>query len=85
MAASTRQKALRYLRNERVRIVSAATPADELRPFEVTARVQGHADRHTVHFDGADWSCSCPRVDCAHIAAVQLVTGWPSAASKGGA
>lgn len=80
--SSIRSRALRYLRNERVRIVAAATPVGELRPFDVTALVQGHQERRTVRFDGSEWSCSCTRVECAHIAAVQLVTGWPSAASK---
>ncbi|MUN41492.1 hypothetical protein [Actinomadura litoris] len=78
---SIRAKALRYLRNERVRVVSAATPAGELRPHEVTAYVQGHAERHTVRFAAGVWSCTCLNGGCGYVASVQLVTGWQGAAS----
>lgn len=83
--AEVRRKALVYLRDEKVRIISAGTPEGQLRPYEVTAYVQGHQDRHTVRFEAGAWSCSCLRAGCPHRAAVQMVTGWPSAASKGGA
>ena len=80
---TARARALNYLRGERVRIVSATTPPHALRPHEVTALVDGHSGRYTVRFDAGAWSCSCAAADCPHVAAVQLVTGWPSAASKG--
>lgn len=85
MSAAFRAKALGYLRGERVRVISATTPEGHLRPYEVLAYVRGHQDRHAVRFDAGAWSCSCGSNGCAHVAAVQLVTGWPSAASKGGA
>jgi hypothetical protein len=84
VSGDVRAKALNYLRGERVRIISAATPEGHLRPSEVTAYVSGFRGRHTVRFDGGMWSCTC-RDDggCAHVAGVQLVTGWPGAASRG--
>lgn len=82
--SALRAKALGYLRDERVRVVGAATPEGHLRPYQVTAFVQGHTGRRVVQFDAGAWSCSCAAETCPHVAAVQLVTGWPSAASKGG-
>ena len=83
--ARVRRKALEYLREERVRITSALTRPGELRPYDVTAYVNGHQDRYTVRFEAGAWSCSCLRAGCPHRAAVAMCTGWPSAASKGGA
>ncbi|MFF0864218.1 SWIM zinc finger family protein [Nonomuraea sp. NPDC003560] len=78
-----RTKVLGYLRDEKVRILEAATVKPALRPHLVTALVQGFNGRYLVLFLQDSWSCSCTGGDgCAHIAAVQLVTGWPSAASR---
>jgi uncharacterized Zn finger protein len=86
VSASIRRKALNYLRGERVRIISAVTPVHALRPHGVAAYVDGHNGRYTVRFEAGAWSCTCPDgVACAHVAAVQLVTGWQGPASKGGA
>lgn len=85
MSADVRAKALAYLRDERVRVVSAGTPEGHLRPYRVTAYVNGHTGRHRVEFEAGAWSCTCGRLACPHAAAVQLVTGWTGPASKGGA
>ncbi len=85
MSADVRTKALAYLRDERVRVVSAGTPEGHLRPYQVTAYVNGYTGRHTVTFEAGAWSCTCGAVGCAHAAAVQLITGWQGPASKGGA
>ena len=83
--ARVRKTALRYLRDGRVVITSAGTPAGEQRPYEVTAYVQGHDRVHTVRLEHGAWSCSCLIAGCGHRAATALDCGWPSAASKGGA
>lgn len=83
--SAVRRKALGYLRDERVRVTSAVTPPHALRPYTVSALVDGHNGRYRVTFDAGAWSCTCERLACAHAAAVQLVTGWTGPASKGGA
>jgi hypothetical protein len=78
-----RTKALGYLRDEKVRILEAATVKPALRPYQVTAMVQGFNGRYLIIFKADQWMCSCAATDrCAHVAAVQLITGWPSAASR---
>lgn len=77
-----RAKALAYLRDGKVRVLTAS--AFDRRPHLVIAHVDGHSSTHKVRFTSTGrWLCTCPlTTDCAHIAAVQLVTGHPSAAQK---
>jgi hypothetical protein len=82
--AHVRRKALEYLREERVRVISAATPEGHLRPYDVTAYVNGRNARYLVRFEAGAWSCSCLKAECAHRASVRLITGWGGPASKGG-
>lgn len=78
-----RTKALSYLRDERVRVLFAETVKPNLRPHTVGALVQGFKARYWIELEKGRWLCSCGSSDpCAHLAAVQIVTGWPSAASK---
>lgn len=75
-----RTRSLAYLRDGAVTITAAA-------PGHVRATVQGHNGLYTVRLRDAAWSCSCKAVtddgqECAHAAAVKLVTGWPTAAVK---
>lgn len=81
-----RSKALGYLRDGRVAVLNARTERPERKAGSVGAIVRGHRGEHWVRGHGGDWWCTCngedPAADCAHIAAVQLVTGWPSAAAK---
>lgn len=77
-----RSKALSYLRDERVRILFAETVKPNLRPHTIGALVQGFQGRYWVEFDHNRWLCSCGTTDCAHLAAVQMVTGYQSAATK---
>jgi hypothetical protein len=78
-----RTKALGYLRDEKVRVIEADTTKPELRPHRVSALVQGHFGRYLIVFKDGKWVCSCGSSEpCAHLAAVQMVTGWPSVASK---
>lgn len=82
-----RNQALAYLRNGNVIIRWAETRmAGPRRPYLVKADVIGQQSTYLIEFDedkndGA-WTCTCGNGDCRHIAAVQLVTGHESAASK---
>lgn len=89
--ADLRAKALGYLRDGHVTILRAAIPKGSLSecPSEIVARIQGHTGRYVVEYDHGVWRCHAARCSgnplghyCAHIAAVQLVTGHPSAAAK---
>ncbi|MFI6883421.1 hypothetical protein [Streptosporangium canum] len=77
-----RSKALGYLRDGRVTLLTVNTAKHSLRPYAVGAMVQGFQGRYWVRLNAQGWLCSCALAECAHAAAVQLVTGWPSAASK---
>lgn len=77
-----RSKALSYLREENVRILYADTPPGATRPDEVRALVRGYRDTYRVVLTAGVWSCPCGADDCAHAAAVAIVTGYRSAASK---
>jgi uncharacterized Zn finger protein len=89
-----RKRALTYIREGCVRWVFARPNEDGTRPIEVRAWVHGHKASYRVAGDlrGEEmiWRCDCSRrisvvaVDgqCAHVAAVSLNTGWPSAAGK---
>lgn len=80
---SIRTKALAYLRDGNV-IVRSAVPADHGRaPFQVRADVIGQNSTYLVQLTTCDgWTCTCKNDGCAHVAAVQLVTGHKSAAAK---
>lgn len=85
-----RERALSCLRDGRVQIMLArTTTADVLNdqaPFEVMAFVTSSRTanvRYVVDFMSSAWGCTCrDGRGCAHIAAVQLVTGHESAAAK---
>lgn len=82
MAMDVRAKACAYLRGGAVTVLSAATQ-DGPRPWMVHARVVGHSSTYVVKLIDGAWSCTCGRpAECAHVAAVQLVTGHPSLARK---
>jgi hypothetical protein len=82
--ASTRSKALGYLRGQNVRVVTATSRPDTIQPLYVVAIVRGHNGDYLVTLDAGQWTCTCDaaRRDCAHRAAVQMVTGHKSAAAK---
>lgn len=78
-----RSKALGYLRSGAVSVVHAQSPRDGTPPHAVTAIVHGHNRLYAVDFAYGAWWCTCDRpLPCAHVAAVQLVTGHPSPAAK---
>lgn len=82
--ASMRSKALGYLRGQNVRVVVAMTRPDTIQPHYVEAIVRGHNGDYLIALDAGQWTCTCDgaRRDCAHRAAVQMVTGHKSAAAK---
>jgi uncharacterized Zn finger protein len=64
------EKALRYLRERRVRVTRAQRQ-------RVHARIRGERDVYDASFkrDARSW-CTCPaRVKCAHLLALELVAG----------
>lgn len=80
-----RSKALGYYRDSRIRILHSLTRMDGPRvPYEVDADVVGFQSTYLVRLVDGVWHCSChgSGEGCAHIAAVQLATGHPSAAAK---
>lgn len=82
-----RNRALGYLRDGKVTVLRSATAEGSRRPHAVQATVRGHRDTYWIELlPGRGWmsSCSCT-ANCPHIPAVQMVTGWPSAAAKAGA
>lgn len=83
VAADVRSKALGYLRSGAVQVLTASTVTHSNRPFLVEARVRGYHSDYVVRLDGASapWTCTCREDECAHRAAVQLVTGHESAAA----
>lgn len=87
--ADLRAKALGYLRDANVTVRHARQRRLDPAPCEILATVQGHRARYVVELlDGAAWNCTCQGFTlgttrpCAHIAAVQLITGHQSAAAK---
>lgn len=89
--SQVREKALGYLREGAVRVLAARPPAEgePQRAVEVRAHVDGYTSTYIVAFNGSRWACTCPAIgdSCAHVAAVQLVTGQlvtghPSKAAK---
>lgn len=86
-----RPKALAALREGRVKVIRARTPADapSSPQHEVVAVVQSSHNervRHVVDFLDGLWTCVTGTVECeqpcAPVAAVQLVTGHESVAAK---
>ncbi|MDF5758564.1 hypothetical protein [Spongiactinospora sp. TRM90649] len=78
-----RGKTLAYLRGGHVRIAAALTCPGDARPRFVEAFVASTNPAATglsyrVRLDAGRWECSCTGDACAHLAAVQLVTGHPS-------
>lgn len=84
-----RTAALDALRNGRVTVLMAdraVLGVSTEPPARVMAVVaSSREDRrvpYLISLRAGDWTCTCQRPDCAHIASVQLVTGHPSAAQK---
>lgn len=83
---SLRAKALTYLRTGRVTVKTAGNVVNDAPGFIVASVASTREERRTPYgvtrtSNGA-WSCTCHRgEDCAHIPAVCLVTGHPSAAA----
>ena len=86
MPMDVRSQACSYLRNGNVTFFVATPGGDDSTPLAVRAHVQGHSRRYFVrrNYDGR-WLCSCEEDgdQCPHIAAVKMITGYPSAARKG--
>ncbi|MGI5223592.1 hypothetical protein [Actinoallomurus sp. CA-142502] len=78
----TRAKALAYLRDGKVLISYALGAGDDRKPRDVLAYVEGYRSTHLVRLTAGRWGCSCQETGCAHVAAVQLVTGHQSAAAR---
>jgi hypothetical protein len=87
MARTIRDAALGYLRDGKVVVHVAADrkPAQRRAP-SIRADVFGRTRYVVGHELDRGWWCSCTRPErpCRHMAAVQLVTGYPSAAAKPG-
>jgi uncharacterized Zn finger protein len=82
MAADVRSLACSYVRNSAVRVVKARHGDP---PTFVRARVSGRQTTYFVRLTDGVWACSCGEPDsCAHVAAVQLVTGHDGLASPAG-
>ncbi|MGR6922647.1 hypothetical protein ACU635_51050 [[Actinomadura] parvosata] len=82
MAVDVRSKACNYLRSGAVTLLDARSQ-DGVRPWLVHARVVGHSSTYVVTLAEGAWNCTCHRpAECAHVAAVQLVTGHPSLARR---
>ncbi|WP_326646098.1 hypothetical protein OG884_15715 [Streptosporangium sp. NBC_01755] len=76
MPRDLRAAVLHYLRTGAVTVLTASTPTDGPKaPLLVHAHVAGYRSTHRVSRTTAGWTCSCRYSDCAHIAAVAMVTG----------
>jgi hypothetical protein len=97
MSGDLRSKALGYLRDGKVTVVRADPHEERSRAVLVWACVQGFHGCHKVALENWRWRCvlapypdgrpqqerpECRLAECAHIAAVQMVTGHPSDADK---
>lgn len=80
--ADIRAKALSYLRDGKVTISAATFAGTNRAPYDVLAYVDGHTGTRIIRYGSGEWGCSCRKQGCAHVAAVQLVTGHTSAAGK---
>jgi hypothetical protein len=76
-AGRLRRAALTALREGRVTVRAAASPAGAAVPVGVAATVRGHRGVHRVVLRGGSWSCSCGPGLCPHLVAVRLVAGDP--------
>lgn len=79
-----RQKALGYFRNQDIRVTQAITPEGAIQPVFVEGIVRGYHRLYTVRFENGVWTCTCDlssQPECAHRAAIQLVTGHRSPAA----
>lgn len=82
-ARTPRNRALAYLRMERVRVVEAHTHGGSIRPYGVEAIVHGHKSDYLVRLVDGEWSTTCRCEDaaqCPHLLAVQMVSGHGPAA-----
>lgn len=79
-----RPKALSVLRSGRLTVLRAVCTSDHT-VTDVTAAVRSSREggpTYAVDCDAGQWTCTCRlTTGCAHIAAVQLVTGHPSEAA----
>lgn len=85
MAMDVRAKACSYLRAGKVTVTGAAATKHDghRRADAVHAYVDGHSSTYVVDLADGAWTCTCHRpAECAHVVAVQLVTGHPSLARK---
>jgi hypothetical protein len=85
MARTIREQVLGYLREGKVIVHFAARQPAVRRPYSIRADVMGQT-RWVVGYEDGQWWCSGPDhpQPCRHIAAVQMVTGHPSAAARPG-
>ncbi|MEV0616099.1 hypothetical protein AB0I81_22490 [Nonomuraea sp. NPDC050404] len=83
MAVDVRAKACSYLRAGAVKVHVAMPPAGARLATHIEADVEGHSSTYVVRLTENGWTCTCGRAEeCAHAAAVQICTGWPSLARK---
>lgn len=83
MAMDVRSKACSYLRDGRVKLHVAMPPAGTRLALHIEADVEGYSSTYVVRLNENGWTCTCGNAEvCAHAAAVQIVTGWPSLARK---
>lgn len=83
MAVDVRGKACAYLRNGQVTVFIASPAEGTRRATYVLADVVGHSSTYVVRLDDGVWTCPCGKpATCAHVGAVQLVTGYPGVAWK---
>ncbi|MEU1731413.1 hypothetical protein [Streptosporangium sp. NPDC020145] len=85
MPRDLRSKALGYLRSGAVTILAADFfETGPRRPYRLTADVVGHRSTWRVTRDDTStapaWWCTCRSEECAHVAAVALVTGHATSA-----
>jgi hypothetical protein len=85
----TRKGALSVLREGRLSLLHVVTDYEqEFKLITAVGRVQGHRGIYVIDYDGDAWTCTCgphmrgERPRCAHIHAVQLVTGLPEPATR---
>jgi hypothetical protein len=83
-AKALRTKALSILREGRCRVLISKwdghSDAPEFVVFRVLSSREG-GPRYAVDFLDGVWSCTCGQSPCAHVAAVQLVSGHAEAAA----
>jgi len=77
MSRDTRARALAYIRSGSVHLLVVVPGANGMAE-SVRARVDGHLSSYLVELTLGAWSCTCREIACPHIAACQLVTGWPT-------